>query len=441
MIFSIFASLFLIFFASLSARSISSFSRHELEVFCHRRGQESRLMTMLREYDRVSISVNVFRLIGMLVLIYSSVFIFGQFNVETAEMTPVLVMQLALFGIATGTVLLAVDVWFPSAISKLWNTQITYYTWSFWYFMAFFVYPIYWIDWFVHIFFERLAGQSGIADEEEAFEDEIRTIVTEGHRGGLLEGEAREMIESVMELSDVTVSEIMTPRTDMICISSELTWDEMLREVIGSAHSRMPVYKENRDDIIGIIHTKDLLRVLATTTSDDRPSWTSFMKEPLFVPETKPVDRLLQEFQNSRLDNHVKEEGSTRRIRGHIAIVLDEYGGVSGIVTLEDILEEIVGEIHDEHETVLETEDIHKIGPETFEVLGRVRIDELNKALDLDLSDDEDYDTIAGFIFSTLGHIPKIGERVDYEKDVHRVSFTVIEATLRRIEKIRVERH
>lgn len=343
---------------------------------------------------------------------------------------------------------LLVEFWIARAVAKLWGTQITFYLWPFWNFLAVLIRPLTVVDGFFSLIFHRLAGRSDEPDDEEAFEEEIRTMVTEGHREGLLEEDAREMIEGVIELSDFTVSEIMTPRTDMISIPDTFSWEEMLCVIISTPHSRIPVYKENRDDIVGMIHAKDLLRELAVNDPPKRRPWTDLMKEPLFVPETKPVDTLLQEFQNTKPatgsgDNASPgaEEDNVQRSKGHLAIVLDEYGGVSGIVTLEDILEEIVGEILDEHDPLLETEEIREIDPNTYESLGKVRIDELNETLRLDLPEEEDYDTIAGFIFTTLGHVPDIGERVEYMHEGNRIRFTVLEATRRRIEKVRIERN
>ncbi len=347
------------------------------------------------------------------------------------------------FGPLLGAIfsLLVCEYWLARAISKLWGTHFVYYTWPIWRLCAVLLYPLILMDVFFNELFHRLAGKTGGAGDEEAFEEEIRTMVTEGHREGLLEEDAREMIEGVMELSDFTVSEIMTPRTDMVSVAGDLDWDEMLQVVIGTPHSRIPVYKDNRDDIVGVIHAKDLLRELALGGPDRRP-WTDLMKEPLFVPETKPVDTLLQEFQNqSAKQVSSGEEDCVPRAKGHLAIVLDEYGGVSGIVTLEDILEEIVGEILDEHDPLIVTEDIHEIGPDAFETLGKVRIDELNETLHLDLPEEEDYGTIAGFIFSTLGHVPAVGETVAYEHEARRIRFTVLEATRRRIEKVLIERN
>jgi CBS domain containing-hemolysin-like protein len=328
------------------------------------------------------------------------------------------------------------EFWLPRACAKLWGTPLVYFGWFLWSTTATLMYPLLLIDRIITLFFSRLAGH--VEDEvEDAFEEEIRTIVTEGHREGLLEGDAREMIEGVIELRDVTVSAIMTPRTEMECVSETLSWDEMLQFVTSSSHSRIPVYRETRDDIVGVILTKNLLRELARNTSAKHRPWTELMSKPLFIPETKPVDVLLQEFQNVQSI----EDSSGNRIRGHLAIVLDEYGGVAGIVTLEDILEEIVGEIVDEHDAIVTTETISTLDDDTFDVLGRVRIDELNEQLGLYLPEEEDYDTVAGFIFSTLGHIPEIGESVDFEHDGKKIRLTVTDVTRRRIEKVRVERN
>jgi CBS domain containing-hemolysin-like protein len=445
LIYFIIVSLVLLCLSSIGSRALKSFSRHKLEDFCHRSGAEKRLGQILKEYEWVSASTGMFRLLCLTVIliVIASVFRFapaGSLSVNAIGLT-----------IIAAFIVLFITFWMPRAVVKLWGTHFVYYTWSFWRFLSVLLFPLYLIDRFVSIFFHRLAGQTEETDDEEAFEDEIRTIVTEGHREGLLEEDAREMIEGVIELSDFTVSEIMTPRTDMKSIPQTLSWDEMLAAVIATPHSRIPVYKDNRDDIIGVIHAKDLLRELAKTDPDQRCLWTDLMTEPLFVPETKPVDTLLQEFQNQSTKTAVKtyqnnnhnrqNDDCSPRGKGHLAIVLDEYGGVSGIVTLEDILEEIVGEIVDEHDPMVVTEYIKELDSDTFETIGKTRIDELNEKLTLDLPEEEDYDTIGGFIFSTLGHVPDVGESVDFEHENHRTRFTVIEATRRRIEKIRIKRN
>jgi len=416
--------LLVVFVFSLGARSLKSFSRHKLERFCRRRGAEERLAVILKQHEDVGAAASLARLLCISLFLIAS-FLYAEPS-DTAN-------KIFLFGIIVTLVVLA-DYWLPRAIVKLWGTSIVYFVWFLWSTTATLLYPLLLIDRIVTLFFCRLAGHT---EDEDAFEEEIRTIVTEGHRDGLLEDDAREMIEGVIELRDVSVSEIMTPRTDMKCISDSLSWDEMLQFVITSSHSRIPVYKETRDDIIGVLHMKTLLREVALNAPEGRRPWTELMSEPLFIPETKAVDTLLQEFQNARPSGIESDD----RAKGHLAIVLDEYGGVSGIVTLEDILEEIVGEIIDEHDTIMTTEAITKLDADIFDVLGKVRIDELNEQLGLHLPEEEDYDTVAGFIFSTLGHIPEVGESVNFEYEGKTVRLTVTDITRRRIEKVRVERN
>jgi len=417
--------LLVIFVFSLGARALRSFSRHKLEEFCRRRNADKRLAEIVKQHEDVAAAVSLARLLSVPLFLIGFVWhIDSLYSENTSQIT-------ALGGIVL--LIIFAEFWLPRAFAKLWDTPCVYYGWFLWRTAMKVLYPLLVIDHITTLFFCRLAGHT---EKEDAFEEEIRGIVTEGHREGLLEEEAREMIEGVIELRDVTVSEIMTPRTDMMCISDALSWKEMLQLITSSSHSRIPVYKETRDDIFGVLHIKNLLRELALHVSESPRPWTELLSEPLFVPETKPVDTLLQEFLNAPSTG----DESTERIRGHLAIVLDEYGGVAGIVTLEDILEEIVGEITDEHDSVTETEPIVEVSPDVFDVLGKVRIDDLNSQLDLHLPEEEDYDTVAGFIFSTLGHVPEVGESVDYEHNGKTVRLTVTDVTRRRIEKVRVER-
>ena len=418
--------LLVVFVFSLGARSLKSFSRHKLEEFCRRRSSEKCVAVILKQHENIAAAVSLTRILTLsLFLSYCVLYVVLPLADTTSRITALVAIVL---------LILVVDFWIPRACAKLWGTQVVYFGWILWGIPAVLLYPLLLIDHVTTLFFCRLAGYT---EDDDAFEEEIRNIVTEGHREGLIEEDAREMIEGVIELQDVTVSEIMTPRTDMMCIADSLSWEEMLQSVIASSHSRIPVYKETRDDIIGVLHIKNLLRELALHEPGKRRPWTELMSEPLFIPETKPVDTLLQEFQNA----HPAGDEAEDRVKGHLAIVLDEYGGVAGIVTLEDILEEIVGEITDEHDAVITTESIEKLEDDTFDVLGKVRIDELNEQLDLDLPEEEDYDTVAGFIFSTLGHIPAEGECVDFEHDGKKIRLTVVAVTRRRIEKVRVERN
>jgi CBS domain containing-hemolysin-like protein len=314
---------------------------------------------------------------------------------------------------------LAANLWLPRTLARLWADPLLFFAWPVLWGVSFLLVPSVWLAHVVDVAVHRLAGRKLAVPDEESFEEDIRTIVSEGHREGLLEEEAREMIEGVIELGDADVSQIMTPRTDMLSIPASLSWEEMLEQVISAGHTRVPVYGRNRDDILGILHTKDLLPELTRGPGQRVDHWTKLLRQPVFVPETKPIDALLQELQHSR---------------NHMVVVLDEYGGVSGLVTMEDALEEIVGEIVDEYDPA-HVEGIHELGPGVCEALGRVHIDEINERLGLALPEDADYDTIGGFVFNELGHVPAAGEDLVWQN----VRITVLDATRRRIERVRIE--
>lgn len=400
------------------AKSLAEYSRSDLEEICRRR-RSDRLGQILRHYEHVGQAAETLQVMGTTLFVVAGTFwlwvrMMGSDSLAAPGWTMV-ISSLAGGGLA----LLAMEIWIPWAVVHLWATPFVYYTWPWWRVVYFALYPFVLGSLFVDAVAHRLAGRVPDESDEESFGEEIRTIVTEGHREGLLEEDAREMIEGVIELGDVQVSEIMTPRTDMLSLPLNREWDEVIEFVIKAEHTRIPVYNKTRDDIVGVLYTKDLLPELAKLPEDRVKPWSQLLREPYFVPETKPVDVLLQEFQ---------------RTRHHIAVVLDEYGGVSGLVSMEDVLEEIVGEIVDEYDEDL-VEGIHEIGDGVAEVLGRVHIDEINKRLGLDLPDENDFDTVGGLVFSELGHIPAIGEEL-----IHRnVRITVIEATPRRVERVRIE--
>ena len=263
----------------------------------------------------------------------------------------------------------------------------------------------------------RLAGvpvldARSYADE---LEREILHAVSEGERHGAVDEEEKEMIESVIELTDTNVEEIMTPRTDIVAIPKDIDLEGVLQIIRERGHSRIPVYDDTIDSILGVLYAKDLL----TGKPDEGLEVTSMMRKALFVPESKPVREMLREFQARKV---------------HIAIVLDEYGGTAGMVTIEDILEELVGEIEDEYEETAPAE-LKRIDDDTVEVDARMRIDDLNDQLDIQLPEDEHYETIGGFVFSTLGKVPEIGEHCEH----NQIGIRVIAAEARRILRVQLK--
>lgn len=405
-------------FINLGVRALREFSRHDLAEVCRRLGKPERFAEIVRRHDAVALGVEMLSAFTVaLALVAGAAWAAVRWNYAAGDSLP----ELAVVAVALGLLLVVSRTWAPWAGARIFAERFIYATWPLWRLLAAITVPLSWGARALDAVLHRLVGRTPQHVDEQAIEEEIRTIVSEGHRGGLLEDEAREMIEGVIDLGDAYVSQIMTPRTDMHMIHVDAPWDELLAEVIETGHTRTPVYDKTRDDIVGILYSKDLLPELATGDPESRTPLRELVRKPLFVPETKPVDDLLQMFQ---------------QLRTHIAVVLDEYGGVSGLVTIEDVLEEIVGEIDDEYDPE-SVEEIERIDDNACEALGRTHIDEINEAMNLELPEDGDYDTIGGLVFSELGRVPQPGEALTWQE---KVRITVLEATKRRIDRVRVER-
>lgn len=245
--------------------------------------------------------------------------------------------------------------------------------------------------------------------------EEIKTIVKVGEEEGILDKEEIEMIHSIFEFSDTIVREIMTPRTDTICIDVNNSVSDAILLIQEKGHSRIPVFSEHIDNIQGLIYAKDLLGVSEHGLSS---TLHKFMREAIFIPETKNVEALL----------HQMKKG-----KGHIAIVVDEYGGMSGLVTIEDMLEEIVGEIQDEYDPEAKPEFI-EVNKNEYLVDAGMSIDDLAEKIDCAFPKEDDYDTIGGFVLSLLGKFPTKGEQFSF-KNLH---ITVTEISKRRIHKLEI---
>jgi CBS domain containing-hemolysin-like protein len=270
----------------------------------------------------------------------------------------------------------------------------------------------------LHRMAARLVRASARPDPSEEIKDEILSAVEEGTREGSLEASEKRMIEGVIDLRDVTVDRVMTPRTEMVCIDVETGPEEAIARSLEDGLSRLPVFRGTPDDIVGILYVKDFL---AHVGKGRLPAVSEILRAPFFVPQSKNVGELLHEM---------------RAQPTHMAVVLDEYGGTAGLVTIEDILEEIVGEIVDEHEAAPPREVV-EISEGAASVDGRTHIDELNRALDLAVPESEEYETVGGLLFSRLGRVPNRGESVDLDG----VRFTVEDADERRVNRVKVSRN
>ena len=263
--------------------------------------------------------------------------------------------------------------------------------------------------------FEQLQEDGDTDAIETAAKAELLQAASEAHAEGAVEADEMRMIRSVIEFADQQAGEIMTPRTDIDALPITATAAGVREHLTGRRHTRIPVYDGEIDNIVGILHVKDLLSVEDFSKLDLR----RLMRKPFFVPETKPLDELLKEFKARKL---------------HMAIVLDEYGGTAGLITLEDLVEEIVGEISDEHDLATSAL-IRRLDKNVFEVDGRTYIDDINEVTGLHLPEEEDYDTVAGLVFTELGFVPPQGETLS----AHGAKFTVLAADERKITRIRLE--
>ena len=238
----------------------------------------------------------------------------------------------------------------------------------------------------------------------------------EARENGVIDADAMAMLQGVLDVADLQVRDIMVPRTQMAVVRREEPAPELLARVIESGHSRFPVMDDDRDDIVGILLAKDLLR-LCVAGEQERFDIREFMRPAVFVPESKRLNMLLKEFRGNR---------------NHMAIVVDEYGGVSGLVTIEDVIEQIVGEIDDEHD-VEDDQAIRRESPREFSVRALTPIAEFNDYFGTAFSDEE-YDTIGGLLMQEFGRLPRRGETTQ----IGDLEFRVVRADRRRIDLLRV---
>lgn len=262
----------------------------------------------------------------------------------------------------------------------------------------------------------RLLGKPGNEDDrqEQRVEEDILAAVSEGQLRGAVDEQQGEMIHSVMQLRDTTVNAIMTPRTAIVGLPLDAPLPQVTQILRESAHSRVPVFENSLDQVVGVLYAKDLIGL-----GPDAPLDLRKLTRPVpFVPGTKTIDELLREFRQSKV---------------HIAIVLDEYGGTAGLVTIEDILEEVVGEIDDEHDETAPP-PFRRIDERTIECDARVHVAEINAEVDLEIAENGLYETIGGFVITQLGRIPQAGEELQHE----HVLIRVLDAEPRKINRLRL---
>lgn len=255
-----------------------------------------------------------------------------------------------------------------------------------------------------------------LSGRRKVTEEEIQELMDAGEEEGIINEEENEMIRAIFSLRDTVVREIMVPRTDMASVSADATVREVLATIIDCGHSRIPVWEGTLDNIVGLIYAKDFLKYWGM--EDSAVVLRKVMRPPFFVPETKLLEELLHDFKKKRV---------------HIAIVIDEYGGTSGLVTIEDLLEQIVGDIQDEYD--LEEEWLVEEPSGSALVDARLPIEELEQFFDIEVERDK-FDTVGGLIFHLTGRIPRAGEEVE----TGGIRLVVVEADERKISKVRISR-
>lgn len=261
--------------------------------------------------------------------------------------------------------------------------------------------------WIMHL--QPDSSQSAVVTE-----DELEAMINISHQEGLIPTEERVMIEKVFEFGDTTVYDVMVPRVDIVSAPVTSTVQELLSIVKEYGHSRLPIYRDNPDNVIGILHVKDLITIVASGGKGEF-KLDKVLREPYFIPDSKHISDVFREMRAKRV---------------HLGMVVDEFGGISGLITLEDLLEELVGEIQDEYDT--DEEPVKKINENTYIIQANLNMEQVNEVLNTDLSN-ENYDTLAGFMMDRLGHLGKVGEKVETE------DFTFIIDQIRKMRILKVK--
>lgn len=381
--------------AAVGVRILLNFSHRQLEVCCRLRRRRELFGRVLDLHDDAALAAEMLQALGLVLLISTGTLIWSQ------RLAGMPLWQQSAWLAAALVLLLAITSWIPWAVSRQWGAPLLLRTWWFWHALYVLSWPCRWGMRFTDAVARRLADEPDRPEkdeEEDALEDEIMTMVTAGEREGLLESDMRDMIEGVFELGDANVSDIMTPRSRVDAIEVHLGWPEILEMVVRSGRTRLPVYEQTLDNVVGVLYVKDLLPDLARQPGEPARPLKTLLREPWFLPRTMPLDELLDRF---------------RRTRRHLAIVVDEYQMVLGVVTIEDVLEEIVGEIVDESDKE-ERDGIRTLSDTSFEVDGSVHLGLVNERLGLNLPESDEFDTLAGYLVSRLGRIPQLGERVEH---------------------------
>ncbi|MCA9000117.1 MAG: HlyC/CorC family transporter [Planctomycetaceae bacterium] len=391
--------------------SLQGFLRSRLALLCRKRRKEDRFGDILKN-DELAIHACKFAFVisivpTILLLAYEHYQDIN--NLSTSALWFDLVSSICLYWL-----LLTILPW---TIARVAAEHVLYHSWPLIQVLSKVFRPMIGVSQSIDTLVHRVAGRQDPTPENlESFAEEIQSVVDEGEREGILESRAGKMIQRVMELRQEDVRAAMTPRTDIIAIQVDRSLSEARAELLDAGHSRIPVVEGSTDEIVGILYARDLLEHFGN--GQNEKTLRDIVRPAFYIPETTSIHSLLDTMKQERL---------------HMAVVLDEYGGVTGLVTLEDVLEEIVGNIADEFDET-EPELYRLIDNHTLSVEAKMHLDELNDLFDLNFPEDRDFDTVGGFVFSELGRVPKQGDSVVWEN----LRISVQEATERKIVRLEI---
>ena len=414
-------ALWLTIFGLVTTALVSSANRclhdvawHELEDLCQRRKQDETFGKILDLREQLEFGVGILQTLAI-TLSACAGFVWCTGGAPLTEIPRVDVVCVLVF---VSFVLVAVSVWIPWAIAKIGAEHYLYFTWRWWWLFSMLSWPLLVGGAFVGAIFQRASGSEDEEEsEEDAFEEEILSILSEAENDGVVKAERADMIEGVMDLDDHDLTKVMTPRSRVDALDVSSSWEQMLKFAVDSGRTRIPVYEEKIDNILGVLFVKDLLRE-SLHSENKRKSLRKLLREPISAPDKTHLDAMLKIFLAGRM---------------HMAVVTDEYGGLAGVVTIEDILEEIVGEIEDETDAS-KPKPFRFINKNEAEVTADLPIDELNEKLGLTLPEEQEFSTVGGLLMAQNNRIPRVG----HEIEIDDTKFVILEANRRSIRRVRV---
>ena len=396
-------------FFSASETALTAINRSKLKAIAEKNQRKADLLKgWLKKPNEILTALlignNIVNILASSIATMVAISILGNNSRAIAISTGAMTILLLIFGEIT-----------PKVVAKAYSTHISNAVIKLVYMLSKLFLPISKI---LMVVSKLIARIFGVKIDEIAFlitEEEIKSVVSVGEEEGVIEEEEKKMIHSIFEFTDTTVKEIMIPRTTVFAVEASKTLEEIWDVITGNGYSRIPVYEEGIDNIIGVFYIKDIFNVIRDGKLNMQVK--SFIREAYFVPETKALVEMLEEFKKKHI---------------HMAIVLDEYGGTSGIITIEDLIEEIVGDINDEFD-IEHDEEIKKVADNKYIIDAMLDVEFLNEELSIDLPVSEDYDSLGGYIYSVLGRVPLEKDTITHDNG--KVEIRVLEVDNRRIVK------